>query len=287
MHKIIYYYQTFVSLTFILLQNPLVTHIHLSSIHFGTNPDNSSYIHLNNYSPDNYRFRKVWKDMKKAKELGIKVVLMVGGGGGAYFQLFSNFEENYKLLYNVVKKYDMIDGIDLDIEEGIGLKRTKKIINRISKDFGKDFIISMAPLPYGMIGNGTGMGNFSYKELYSAPEGQRINYFNGQFYGNFDVKTYDQIIQNGFPPDKLVIGMLSGEFNMSNFDNALDVVNKLSNKYPTFGGVFVWEYINSPPAGPLNPGLWSVYMYQAIHNNLVLKVNKSIDTCELEDYIES
>ena len=64
-------------------------------------------------------------------------------------------------------------------------------------------------------------------------------------------------------------------------------VNKLSNKYPTFGGVFVWEYINSPPAGPLNPGLWSVYMYQAIHNNLILKVNKSIDTCELEDYIDS
>ena len=44
-NRIIYYYQTFTGLKPILNKD-IVTHIHLSSIHFGTNSDNSPYIHL-------------------------------------------------------------------------------------------------------------------------------------------------------------------------------------------------------------------------------------------------
>ena len=63
MHRIIYYYQTFIPLSLVLFANPYVTHIHLSSIHFGVNNDNIPYIHLNDYPPNNSKFDVVWEDL--------------------------------------------------------------------------------------------------------------------------------------------------------------------------------------------------------------------------------
>ena len=81
----------------------MVTHIHLSSIHFGINNDGSYYIHLNDYPPNDPRFNVVWEQLKEASDLGIKIVLMVGGAGGGFTQLFSNYQEYYKLLKKTVK----------------------------------------------------------------------------------------------------------------------------------------------------------------------------------------
>ena len=92
MHRIIYYYQTFIPLSLILFSNPFVTHIHLSSIHFGVNNDTSPYIHLNDYPPNSSKFDNVWQNLKVARENNIKNILMIGGAGGAYNYLFSNFE---------------------------------------------------------------------------------------------------------------------------------------------------------------------------------------------------
>ena len=58
-HRIIYYYQTFIGLSSILKSDTPVTHIHLSAIHFGVNTDGSPYIHLNNYPPNNKIFDSV------------------------------------------------------------------------------------------------------------------------------------------------------------------------------------------------------------------------------------
>ena len=93
--RIIYYYQTFLAdgLKDILYPNSPVTHIHLSAIHFGNNNTNNNkvpYIHLNDYTPDNVRFQQVWKDLKKANDLGITVVVMLGGAGGAFDYLFND-----------------------------------------------------------------------------------------------------------------------------------------------------------------------------------------------------
>ena len=90
-NRIIYYYQTFDSLNPILIPKPTVTHIIVSSIHFGNNSDGSPYIHLNNNSPNNPIFDKVWQELKQASDLGIKIHLMVGGAGGAYTDLFNNY----------------------------------------------------------------------------------------------------------------------------------------------------------------------------------------------------
>ena len=56
--KIIIYYQTFCSLDKILNRNSSknITHIHLSSIHFGIDDKNNKYIHLNDFSPFDKKF---------------------------------------------------------------------------------------------------------------------------------------------------------------------------------------------------------------------------------------
>jgi len=261
--RIIYYYQTFIGLSDILKKNTPVTHIHLSSIHFGNDSSGNPYIHLNDHPPNNPIFNSVWDDIQKAKNLGMKIVLMVGGAGSAYTKLFSNFEVYYDLLYQTITAHSVIDGIDLDIEELVDIKNVKMLINRINKDFGADFIISMAPLGSSLGQNYPGMGGFVYKNLYNSDEGKRINYFNGQFYTNYSVCSYTQAIHNGFPENKVVMGMLGGQ----NLPNALSTISQLVKTFPNFGGVFVWEYFNSS-SNPKQPGLWATEMKKVISKSI-------------------
>ena len=58
--------------------------------HFGY-IKNKPYIHLNNNDPNDPTFDILWSDIKIANSLGIKIILMVGGAGGAYTSLFSNY----------------------------------------------------------------------------------------------------------------------------------------------------------------------------------------------------
>ena len=83
-------------------------------------------------------------------------------------------------------------------------------------------------------------------------------------YGDFNLLSYDQAIQNDYPADKLVIGMLAGTYNYT-FQNIYNTVRNISNKYTYFGGVFVWEYFNSLPNNEY-PLLWSFYMQNAMNN---------------------
>ena len=260
MHRIIYYYQTFIGMA--LKDDTPITHIHLSAIHFGNNQDGTPYIHLNNYPPNNKKFDSVWKDMEKAKALGIKIVLMIGGAGSAYTDLFQKFDVFYPLLVKTIKEHPVIDGIDLDIEEYVSLDNVKMLINQVDKDFGNDFIISMAPIQSSLEQDEPGMGGFVYKDLYKTKEGQRINYFNGQFYDDYSENAYQNAVNNGYPANKVVMGMLSGQ----DLGNAIKNVSKLSKQYTDFGGVFDWEYFNAPPSPHKNPQMWSYEMKKAIGN---------------------
>lgn len=263
MNRIIYYYQTFNGLQDIL-DKQVVTHIHLSSIHFGNNKDGSPYIHLNDEPPNSNTFNIVWKECYEAAEQGIHIILMVGGAGGAFSYLFDQFDTYYPLLKKCIVSQPCIKGIDLDIEEYVKINDVKKLIRQIKEDFGKDFIISMAPLGGSLMVDETGMGGFVYKTLYESPEGKMIDYFNGQFYGSFSFDSYDKAIQNGYPPEKIVMGMESIEFTKDTFVEALQEVTKIKQKYPTFGGVFNWEYFSSPPDSNI-PSEWAVEMYNTIH----------------------
>lgn len=265
MNRIIYYYQTFNGLQDIL-DKKIVTHIHVSSIHFGHNEDGSPYIHLNDEIPKSSIFDTVWKECETATDNGITIMLMVGGAGGAFTDLFENFDIFYPLLKKCIESQSCIRGIDLDIEEYVTLKDVQRLIRQIKEDFGKDFIISMAPLGGSLMTDESGMGGFVYKTLFESPEGKMIDYFNGQFYGSFSFDSYDKAIQNGYPPEKVVMGMESTEFTKETFVEALEEVHKIRQKYPTFGGVFNWEYFSSPP-NPDMPSEWAMEMYTIIHPN--------------------
>ena len=256
--RLIYYYQTFMSLRPILDHPDCcnVTHIHVSAFHFGTNPDKTPYIHMNNYPPTDKRFVKVWEELKEAHEKGIKIVLMLGGAGSAYQVMFSNYKVYYGLLKDTIKNYPIIDGIDLDIEEEVTLDNVKILINDIVRDYGSDFIISMAPIQESLQTDEPGMGGFIYKDLYKSTEGSLIHYFNGQFYFDYSIEAYDECIKNGYPSEKVVMGMMSTQ----DFNQVQEVVKELVKKYPKFGGVYDWEYFSSPPHNQKDPSLWARIM---------------------------
>ena len=97
--KIIYYYQTLTDLSSVCIENTPVSHIILSSFHFGTNPDKTPYIHLNNYPPTDPRFAKPWIQLKNAyMNYNIQIHIMLGGAGSAFQTMFSDYSTYYNLL---------------------------------------------------------------------------------------------------------------------------------------------------------------------------------------------
>ena len=257
--KTIYYYQSFCGLDKILTHINDIDVIILASIHFGTNSDKTPYIHLNNNDPSDKIFYPVWKDINKASSQDTTILLMMGGAGGAYELLFKNFNTYYPLLKKIIKDNKCIKGIDLDIEEEVDINNVKKLINILIKDFGKDFIITMAPVSTSLLYDSGSLGGFSYKELYKSEEGKYIKWFNTQCYGTFNKETFDNIIKNGYPSDKIVMGMISFDFNRNNFNEALTTIKNIKKEYPNFAGVFDWEYINAPP-DTNDPSQWAKLM---------------------------
>ena len=236
MARIIYYYQTFCGLDKILVKNTPVTHIHLSSVHFGLDDKLQQYIHLNDDSPYDSKFNNVWVDIDKADKLGVKIILMIGGAGGGYSSLFSNFDIYYDLLYRLIKDKPSIKGIDLDIEETVKIENVQMLINKIVKDFGEEFIISFAPIESSLEEDNNGMGGFCYKTLLNSDEGKYIDYFNCQFYEDYSLDAYNKVINNDYKSEMIVMGTM----NPNVFDTIAEVYNAYKNK---FGGVFLWEYM--------------------------------------------
>ena len=123
-----------------------------NSIHFGKNEDGSPYIHLNDHTPDDPKFDECWKELKTVSDRGVCVMVMMGGAGGAYNDLFSNYDTYYGLLKEFISNHsDVIKGLDIDIEEGVEINDVKKLIQNIHDDFGEGFIITMAPLGESLI----------------------------------------------------------------------------------------------------------------------------------------
>ena len=190
----------------------------------------------------------MWSEIEQANNLGITIHLMVGGAGGAFTDLFNNFDIYYNLLKELIQSKNFIKGINLDVEEEVSLENIKMLINKLNEDFGTDFIITMAPVSFALIDDNPGMGGFKYKDLLNSEEGKRLNWLNGQFYGNFNLESYNHVIENGYNEEKIVLGMLGNEFNKIDFKVCKEIT-KIFNYYPNFAGVYIWEYFNSPPDG--------------------------------------
>ena len=244
--KTIYYYQTFVGLHKLLTHLTDIDVINVSSIHFNESKDGSKNIYLNDNLPTSPIFDEMWMEVEKAYSEGVQIMLMVGGAGGAYTNLFKDFETYYPMLRELLQSKSFISGIDIDVEEFVEMKDIQRFIKQLKEDF-PDIKLTMAPVSSSMMGDYPGMGNFSYKDLYRTEEGKCIDWFNVQCYGSFSVETYTNIIKNGYPPEKIVMGMESGQFDKTNFQEALDSVKQILETYPKMAGVYDWEYLNAPP----------------------------------------
>ena len=255
--KTCYYYQTFVGLEKILNDPECTDVIIVSSIHFDKDEKTGkTNIYLNDNTPDNKIFDNLWKETKEASDKGITITLMVGGAGGAYGPFFNDYQNCYSQLINLIKSKPWIKGIDLDIEESVKLSDVQKLIENINTDLSNNFIITMAPVGSSLINDDPGMGSFSYKKLYNT-HGRYIHWFNTQCYNDsFSFDTFNSIVKNGYPPNKIVMGMMSGDFNNTTFKNALNEVHKIKTKYPMFKGVFDWEYLDAPPVKK-DPSQWA------------------------------
>lgn len=240
MNNIIYYYQTMSTLSPIIKLGQKNIIVYISSIHFGKNNKGEPYIHINDAKPNNQG--NLWNDAYNAYNNDIKIMVMMGGAGGAYTDLFNNFDTYYNLLVNFLSDYSFISGIDLDIEEYVNIENVKMLINKLKTDFGNNFIVTMAPIAQALESDEPGLGGFSYKELYNSNEGKLINWFNVQCYGCYNFTTISNIVNNGYPSNKIVFGMLGDNFNSNTFQEALSEINKVYKKYNNIKGCVLWEY---------------------------------------------
>ena len=262
--KTIYYYQTFVGLHQLMSHAQDIDVITISSIHFNPDSEGKPQIYLNDCVPTDPKFNQLWNETEHLYNQGVTIMLMVGGAGGAYTTLFQNFVNYYPLLKQLVSEKDFIGGIDLDIEESVDINQVKMLIRLLKHDF-PDFKISMAPVSASMMYDTPGMGGFSYKQLYQSYEDRLIDWYNVQCYSSFSFDTYDKIIRNGYPPEKIVMGMESGQFTKDTFPGAVDEVRKIIDTYPTMSGVYDWEYLNAPP-NKKDPSEWAKRMK---HSDLI------------------
>ena len=249
-HKIIYYYQSFSSLHDLINLKLDNVYIYVASLHFGIDKEGERYISLNDSSPDSQI--DLWTDIEIANEAGLNIMVMLGGAGGAYTSFFQDFNYYYNLLFNFLKRYNFISGIDLDVEENSDLGNIRLLINKLRYDFGDKFIVTMAPIESAMVTDSPGIGGFSYKDLYKSREGQMINWFNVQAYNIFSEDIYTQIINNGYPPEKIVFGMLGDNYNPTTFLDAVTEIKKIYDKFPRMNGVCLWEYGDTA----IDPLIW-------------------------------
>ncbi|KAJ2352159.1 hypothetical protein GGF43_003826 [Coemansia sp. RSA 2618] len=146
-----------------------------------------------------------------------------------------------------------LDGLDLDVEEEMSLSGILRLVDRLRSDFGEGFIITLAPVATAMLDPTKNLSGFSYMDLESA-RGSAISWYNTQFYCGWgdlsNTNMYDFMVQTGWNPEKLVIGMVTNPENGSGFvpwEVLSPVLVSLTRKRHKFGGVMCWEYFNSLP----------------------------------------
>lgn len=275
-HRVVVYYQTtqannsataHISLLPLVDSAPevSVTHVLIAAIHI----QDDATIHLNNEPPDNAMFDAVWTDAAQLQANGVTVMGMLGGAAaGSYRRLDgddASFEKFYAPLHDMIGTYNL-QGLDLDVEESFSLDGVIRLIDRLKKDFGNDFIISLAPVASALTEGGGNLSGFNYFDL-EEQRGSSIAFYNAQFYyGWGDASSagdYEAILDDGFPAEKVVLGLVTDPSNGYGFvslDNEAPVLQELTSENPTFGGVAGWEYFNSLPGGSSSPWEWAAWM---------------------------
>ncbi|KAJ3507383.1 hypothetical protein NLJ89_g6333 [Agrocybe chaxingu] len=142
-----------------------ITHVILAAIHINSNP---LEITLNNHHPSNPRFQTLWAELRVLQASGVKVMGMLGGAAQGSYQRLDGNDEQFEQYYCPVR--DMIrnralDGLDLDVEEEMSLAGIVRLVDRLRSDFGKDFIITLAPVAMSLLDFTKNLSGFDYEAL--------------------------------------------------------------------------------------------------------------------------
>ena len=177
-----------------------------------------------------------------------------------------SFEAHYRLLHQMLT-WISLDGLDLDVEEAMSLAGIVRLIDRLKLDFGRQFLITLAPVLPAMRAE-QNVSGFDYQTLEKA-FASNIAWYNTQFYcgwGSMESPDdYHTVIPRGWPASKIVVGLVTNPDNCAGWvpDDALSAtLIALKKRYPDFGGVMGWEYFNSMTEqdGHGKPWCWAELM---------------------------
>ncbi|KAJ6438262.1 glycoside hydrolase, chitinase active site protein [Purpureocillium lavendulum] len=283
--RIITYYQTHhdasgkqhISLLPLLTQPSIsVTHVMLAAIHLNDDP---SALTLNDHPPSHPRFDTLWAELRVLQASGVRVLGMLGGAAAGSFARLDGsdamFEAYYAPLRDMVRQR-ALDGLDLDVEEDMSLGGVIRLIDRLRADFGPAFIITLAPVAMAMLDAEKNLSGFDYEAL-EVLRGREIAWYNVQFYCNWgdasNTYMYDLMLGKGWPPEKIVIGLVTNPANGAGYVpwNMLSVVlAMLKRRHQQFGGVMGWEYFNGLPGGAERPWEWARDMTSVLRREALL-----------------
>lgn len=162
-----------------------------------------------------------------------------------------------------------------------------RLIHYLHRDMGPHFIITLAPVGTAMIyNNGINLSGFSYFDL----EGNAtdpisgkslISWYNTQFYSGFGdpstPATYQRIIGQGWDPARIVMGVLDNNNDGHGFvatKYVVETIKQLRVLYPSFGGVYGWDYFDAGIASESNeedgtePWQWVLKIKDALYSLL-------------------
>lgn len=243
-----------------------LTHLIVAAIHINEDPNGLT---LNDHAPSDPRYTTMWAEMRIAQASDIKVLGMLGGAAkGSYMRLDQDqttFEKYYGPLYDLIKERDL-NGLDLDVEEEMSLGGIVRLIDRLRADFGPDFIITLAPVAAALLDPTRNLSGFDYEAL-EVMRGKQIAWYNTQFYCGWGDASkpvmYEMCIARGWPPEKVVVGLVTTPENGPGFvpfETLGPTLALLHRQFPKFGGVMGWEYFNGLPGGKARPWEWAQQM---------------------------
>ncbi|KAK3945171.1 class III chitinase [Diplogelasinospora grovesii] len=258
-----------------LVQQPGIslTHLIVAAIHVNEDPRN---ITLNDHHPSHARFQTLWAELRILQATGIKVLGMVGGAAkGSFARLdvsnpddrsqLDRFETYYQPLHTLIKERGL-DGLDLDVEEPMSLGGVVFLIDRLRRDFGPGFIITLAPVAAALLNPRHNLSGFDYEAL-EVMRGGEIAWYNAQFYCGWgdcsNPVMYEMILMKGWPAEKVVVGLVTNPENGDGWvpwSMISSVLPLLVGRHARFGGVMGWEYFNSLPGGRERPWEWAGLM---------------------------
>lgn len=242
----------------------------VSSLHFGHDYPlwplpfwKRPYLHLNDWDITDPRYDQLWATTTRLKAAHKDVAVMLGGAGGAFTQLFTNYETFSPLLISFLQTYD-ITHLVLDVEEHTRLSDMVMLVRDLTKAL-PCVRLSFAPVLSEVL-NPTMPGAFSgfcYQDLWDAV-GPCVHRVYVQMYGgSFTASNFEQLTTAcTLDPAKLVPGFQSGDCRQpSHFAKAMDelagMVDLAQRHHFRIGGCFVWEYFDAPPDGTSDPTTWA------------------------------